>query len=101
MNDDADDGSALWALRHRHLLPQDDETAANLHQIAETEAELAATRARLIEVDRERIELIKQLPCGEPYRCVCGAIIDPFNAEDERTHRSHVFVAGLDQLLPR
>jgi len=97
MNDD-DDGSAVWTLRHRHLLPQHDETAANLHQIAETEAELAATRARLIEVDRARIELIKQLPTGEPFVCPCGEVGDPSDPEFERIHREHVFVAGLDQL---
>jgi len=68
------------------------------HDIARLEAEVTATRN---ERDRLRCELLKVLPPGKPFRCVCGVEGDPNDPEYERIHRPHVFVAELDQLVPR
>ena|GEM_PF-6940450 len=63
------------------------------------EAELAKTCAHIIELDKERCELIKQLERGKPFVCVCGVEGGPNDAEFARIHQEHVMLAGPDKLV--
>jgi hypothetical protein len=51
--------------------------------------------ARMIEIrDKQR----GSCRPGAPFRCLCGAVGDPFNPGSEKMHREHVFVARSDRL---
>jgi hypothetical protein len=76
-----------------------DTTAVDAAKLAELEAELAKTCAKIIELDKERCALIGQLEHGAPLVCPCGELIYSWSPEVEAIHQEHVLIVGLDKLV--